>query len=69
VNGVQDCVYPNEPDCSNISEIYRLIYDKNSYINKIPMYSSAEVEVIKTKTFQEPETGFYVLSQFKILGI
>ena len=32
VNGVQDCVYPNEPDCGNVSEIYNFIYDKNSYI-------------------------------------
>lgn len=69
VNGVQDCVYPNEPDCGNITNIYQLIYDKNSYINKVPKYQPAEVKVVKTKTFQDPETGFYVLSQFNILGI
>jgi len=45
VNGVQDCVYPNEPDCGK------------------------QVKVVKTTTFQDPETGFYVLSQFNILGI
>ena len=69
VNGVQDCVYPNEPDCGNISEIYNFIYDKNSYINKVPKYAPAQVKVVKTKTFQDPETGYYVLSQFNILGI
>jgi len=28
-----------------------------------------QVKVVKTKTFQDPETGYYVLSQFNILGI
>ena len=69
VNGVQDCVYPNEPDCGNITNIYKLIYEKSSYVNKVPKYSPAEVKVIKTKTFHDPETGYYVLSQFNILGI
>ena len=69
VNGVQDCVYPNEPDCGNISNIFELIYDKSSYINKVPKYAPAQVKVVKTTTFQDPETGFYVLSQFNILGI
>ena len=69
VNGVQDCVYPNEPDCGNISEIYTYIYEKSSYVNKVPKYAPAEVRVVKTNTFHDPETGYYVLSQFNILGI
>ena len=69
VNGVQDCVYPNKPDCDNITELFNLIYDKNSYINKVPKYESAKVTVTNTKTFHDPETGYYVLSQFKIEGI
>lgn len=69
VNGVQDCVYPNKPDCDNITEIFNLIYDKNSYINKVPKYESKKVTVTNTKTFHDPETGFYVLSQFKIEGV
>lgn len=69
VNGVQDCVYPNEPDCQNISNIFKLIYEKSSYINKVPKYSPAEVKVVRTKTFQDPETGFYVITEFNILGI
>lgn len=69
VNGVQDCVYPTEPDCGNISEIYNFIYEKDSYVNKVPKYEEMKVTVTKTKTFQDPETGFYVLSQFKIEGI
>ena len=69
VNGVQDCVYPNEPDCSNVTEIFKRIYNKNSYISKVPPYLPAEVAVIGTKTFQDPETGFYVSSQFKIKDI
>ena len=69
VNGVQDCVYPNEPDCGNISEIYTYIYEKSSYINKVPKYAPVEVKVVKTKTFHDPETGYYVLSQFNIVGI
>lgn len=66
---MQDCVYPNEPDCGNITNIYKLIYEKSSYVNKVPKYSPVEVKVIKTKTFHDPETGYYVLSQFNILGI
>jgi hypothetical protein len=69
VNGVQDCVYENKEDCANVTEIFNLIYNKNSYINKVPKYAPAEVRVTKTKTFHDPETGFYVLSQFNILGI
>ena len=69
VNGVQDCVYPNEPDCGNISEIFKFIYDNNSYINKVPPYSEVKVKVTKTKTFHDPETGYYVVSEFNILGI
>lgn len=69
VNGVQDCVYPNEQDCGNISNIFNLIYNKNSYINKVPKYSPAQVKVVKTETFQDPETGFYVIAKFNILGI
>ena len=69
VNGVQDCVYATEPDCGNISEIYAYIYEKSSYVNKVPKYAPAEVKVVKTKTFHDPETGYYVLSQFNILGI
>jgi hypothetical protein len=69
VNGVQDCVYPNKPDCDNITEIFNLIYEKDSYINRVPEYKEAQVTVTNTKTFQDPETGFYVLSQFKIIGI
>ncbi len=69
VNGPQDCIYPNKPDCDNVSEISKQIYDKNAYVNKVPKYESAKVTVTKTKTFQDPETGFYVLSQFKIEGI
>ena len=69
VNGVQDCVYPNKPDCDNVTELFNLIYDKNSYINKVPKYEKADVKVVKTKTFHDPETGYYVISQFNILGI
>ena len=69
VNGVQDCVYATEPDCGNISEIYAYIYEKSTYVNKVPKYASAQVKVVKTKTFHDPETGYYVLSQFNILGI
>jgi len=69
VNGVQDCVYPNEPDCSNITNIFNQIYKKESYINKVPKYSPREVKVVKTKTFHDPETGYYVISEFNILGI
>jgi hypothetical protein len=69
VSGVQDCVYPNEPDCANITNIFNQIYKKDSYVNKVPKYSAREVKVIKTKTFQDPETGFYVISEFNILGI
>ena len=69
VNGVQDCVYPNEPDCANITNIFNQIYKKDSYINKVPKYAPAEVKVVKTKTFHDPETGYYVISQFNILGI
>jgi hypothetical protein len=36
VNGVQDCVYPNEPDCENTTNIYNFIYNKNSYVNTVP---------------------------------
>jgi hypothetical protein len=69
VNGVQDCVYPNKPDCDNVTQLFNLIYDKNSYINKVPKYESAKVTVTKTKTFHDPETGYYVISEFKIEGI
>jgi hypothetical protein len=69
VNGPQDCVYENKSDCANISQIYTFIYEKNSYINKVPKYAPAEVKVVKTKTFHDPETGYYVISQFNILGI
>ena len=69
VNGVQDCVYPNEPDCANITNIFNQIYEKSSYINKVPKYAPVEVKVVKTKTFHDPETGYYVLSQFNIVGI
>ena len=69
VNGVQDCVYENKTDCANITQIFDLIYDKNSYINKVPKYAPADVKVVRTKTFHDPETGFYVISEFNILGI
>jgi hypothetical protein len=69
VNGVQDCVYPNEPDCANITNIFNQIYKKDSYINKVPKYALVEVKVVKTKTIHDPETGYYVVSQFNILGI
>ena len=69
VNGVQDCVYPNEPDCANITNIFNQIYEKSSYINKVPKYAPVEVKVVKTRIFHDPETGYYVLSQFNIVGI
>jgi hypothetical protein len=69
VNGPQDCVYENKTDCANISQIYTFIYEKSSYINRVPKYAPAEVKVVKTKTFHDPETGYYVISQFNILGI
>jgi hypothetical protein len=69
VSGPQECIYSNKEDCDKIAEIYDLLYDKNAYVNKVPKYESAKVTVTKTKTFQDPETGFYVLSQFKIEGI
>ena len=34
-----------------------------------PIYKTAQVNVIKTKTFHDPETGFYVISEFNILEI
>ncbi|MEY3203491.1 MAG: hypothetical protein RLZZ629_775 [Actinomycetota bacterium] len=52
VNGVQDCVYPNEPDCSNITNIFNQIYEKTSYVNKVPKYASAQVKVVKTQTIK-----------------
>jgi len=69
VTGPQDCVYENKTDCANISQIYTFIYEKNSYVNKVPKYAPAEVKIVKTKTFHDPETGFYVISEFNILGI
>jgi len=69
VTGPQDCVYENKTDCANISQIYTFIYESDSYINKVPKYAPAEVKVVKTKTFHDPETGYYVISQFHILGI
>ena len=69
VTGPQDCVYENKTDCANISQIYTFIYESDSYINKVPKYAPAEVKVVKTKTFHDPETGYYVISQFNILGI
>jgi len=69
VTGPQDCVYENKTDCANISQIYTFIYESDSYINKVPKYTPAEVKVVKTKTFHDPETGYYVISQFNILGI
>jgi len=69
VNGVQDCVYPNEPDCSNVTNIFSQIYNKNSYINKVPAYSPRQVKVVKTKTIHDPETGYYVVSEFNILEV
>ena len=69
VTGPQDCVYENKTDCANISQIYTFIYESDSYINKVPKYAPAEIKVVKTKTFHDPETGYYVLSQFNIIGI
>jgi hypothetical protein len=69
VTGPQDCVYENKTDCANISQIYTFIYESDSYVNKVPKYAPAEVKVVKTKTFHDPETGYYVISQFNILGI
>ena len=69
VNGPQDCVYENKADCANISQIYTFIYESSSYVNKVPKYAPAEVKVVKTKTFHDPETGYYVISEFNILGI
>jgi len=69
VNGPQDCIYPNKPDCDNVSEISKQFYDKNAFVNKVPKYEPAKVTVVKTRTIHDPETGFYVLSQFKIEGI
>jgi len=69
VTGPQDCVYENKTDCANISQIYTFIYESDSYINKVPKYAPTEVKVVKTKTFHDPETGYYVLSQFNIVGI
>jgi hypothetical protein len=69
VTGPQDCVYENKKDCANISQIYTFIYESDSYLNKVPKYAPAEVKVVKTKTFHDPETGYYVISQFNILGI
>jgi hypothetical protein len=69
VTGPQDCVYENKTDCANISQIYTFIYESDSYVNRVPKYAPAEVKVVKTKTFHDPETGYYVISQFNILGI
>jgi hypothetical protein len=69
VTGPQDCVYENKADCANIGQIYTFIYESSSYINKVPKYAPAEVKVVKTKIFHDPETGFYVISEFNILGI
>ena len=32
VSTVQDCVYEDKSECSNVTEIYQLLTDKNSYI-------------------------------------
>ena len=69
VNGPQDCIYPNKPDCDNVSEIAKQIYDKDAYVNKVPKYEPAKVNVVKTRTIHDPETGYYVVSEFKIDGI
>ena len=69
VNGPQDCIYPNKPDCDNVSEIAKQIYDKDAYVNKVPKYEPAKVSVVKTRTIHDPETGYYVVSEFKIDGI
>ena len=60
---------PNEPDCSNVTNIFSQIYNKNSYINKVPAYSPRQVKVVKTKTIHDPETGYYVVSEFNILEV
>ncbi len=69
VNGPQDCIYPNKPDCDNVSEIAKQIYDKNAYVNNVPKYEPAKVTVVKTSTFHDPETGYYVKSEFKFEAI
>ena len=69
VNGPQDCIYPNKPDCDNVTEISKQFYDKNAFVNKVPKYEPAKVTVIKTRTIHDPETGYYVVSEFKIEGI
>jgi hypothetical protein len=69
VNGPQDCIYPNKPDCDNVSEISKQFYDKNTFVNKVPKYEPAKVTVVKTRTIHDPETGYYVISEFKIEGI
>lgn len=69
VNGPQDCIYPNKPDCDNVSEIAKQIYDKDAYVNNVPKYEPAKVSVVKTRTIHDPETGYYVVSEFKIDGI
>ncbi len=69
VNGPQDCIYANKPDCDNVSEIAKQIYDKDAYVNNVPKYEPAKVSVVKTRTIHDPETGHYVVSEFKIDGI
>ncbi len=69
VNGPQDCIYANKPDCDNVSEIAKQIYDKDAYVNNVPKYEPAKVSVVKTRTIHDPETGYYVVSEFKIDGI
>ncbi|MFZ9611599.1 MAG: hypothetical protein ACO294_12945, partial [Methylococcales bacterium] len=69
VNGPQDCIYPNKPDCDNVTEISKQFYDKNAFVNKVPKYEPAKVTVVKTRTIHDPETGYYVVSEFKIEGI
>jgi len=69
VNGPQDCIYPNKPDCDNVSEIAKQIYNKDAYVNNVPKYEPAKVSVVKTRTIHDPETGYYVVSEFKIDGI
>ena len=69
VNGPQDCIYPNKPDCDNVSEISKQFYDKNAFVNKVPKYEPAKVSVVKTRTIHDPETGYYVVSEFKFEAI
>ena len=46
-----------------------LVAESSASPSSGPIYKTAQVKVVKTKTFHDPETGYYVISEFNILEI